>query len=981
MSTSNKPKVLTWKILPNTGHHYFFIPFGKEITDQLPGGSRGELAKKCRASKTTWQRYSTEAPWIRWRFGFKGKKSNIGIWVAVESNFGDIKRGTLHDKREIVAADMPEEGKREISLYRSVNTEALKYDKDGQSQSFDVSVPLGGGKELPLAVLQIIWQVPNGAPIDVDLVVDFGNTRSVVLALENNSSMVQNSKLNAVCRNIYILPRGNEYPDPDDKETLESLDAITDSWFMLQEPQFSEWDYPSYDGVDTPFCTSKMYEVEEKTELVEEKVIFVTKKVEKKTFHYWLTERVPQMFVEISPAFMGAEAKESYRNVDLTPGLNICLSSPKRYLWDRGLLGREGGQLPWHMNPNPWNEHIPVNDQFKLRGQICRYLNADGSSWSFENPPFQDPNPMTRPHCFPKNPCYPRCSAMVWSALSLLENAYRQITSINWRKGNNEFTNRRLRSVHVTFPSGWIAKEKNYYREAWQTAVDIFTLSHMKNHDYFQNSDKHADELGENCDGRPLLKVELDEAVASQLPFIYSEVGRLNNANLWIHLYGRKDNPKDDSHNSWRVRVMTVDIGGGTCDSSIVEYRNDVGGSSIALRYDVLFKDCSSFAGDAVTKRIIEQVLLPSILKAKGIDDESDESGRFSELLRGPRTSASDKARWQRITSQLFLPVVRQWLTDVAAFPSGIYHDEEEGDFRKIECCNVEQTALNDFNDYLTKFGVGFELDSGDRLPYDPKLINACIAEELEGGLAPLGKYIVAYDVDVVTLSGKISEMPIVYETLCKHVPLRNQRVIRMKDYLAGDWYPMAKNGKIVDAKSVTAIGAALYAATDSGLLGADWAIRPDPLAKASRTRNYWGVMNRKGEKGFNGEPILTPEEEDNSSKVVTKLDGSTYNGREMMIEEYIGRQKYYSSQSVPEQQYQLHWTGDKADAPKSPLIVRLRRVSEEEEDEDDIELEDIEFTDPNEAERLDKSKIELLLNTLPKEGFWMEEACFEVKL
>ena len=380
-------------------------------------------------------------------------------------------------------------------------------------------------------------------------------------------------------------------------------------------------------------------------------------------------------------------------------------------------------------------------------------------------------------------------------------------------------------------------------------------------------------------------------------------------------------------------------------------------------------------------KRIIENVLLPSILKAKGIDGDSDEAACFSELLRGPRTSASDRAMWQRITSQFFLPVVRQWLSDVAICPSGIYHDEEEGDFRKIELCNVEQTALKDFNDYLTKAGVGFELDSGDRLPYDPELINTCIAEELEFGLEPLGKYIVAYDVDIVTLSGKISEMPIVYETLCKHLPLRNQRIIRMKDFLAGDWYPMAKNRKITDAKSVTAIGAALYAAADSGLLGADWAIRPDPPDKSTRTRNYWGVMKSKhNAKGFNGEPILTPEDDNNFNKEVNRESrtGGRYKGREMMIEEYIGRQKYYSSRSVPEQQYQLHWTGDKADSPKSALIVRLRRVSEE--DEDDIELEDVEFTDPDEAARLDKSKVVLLLNTLPKEGFWMEEACFEVE-
>lgn len=975
MNEIDDVKTIEWSILPNTGHHYKFVPFSAKDIERL-GGKQGEIAKLCRSSKKSWCELD-KFSWVRYRYGYKGRRSNIGVWLAVESNIGDVTRGTFISEREVDKMHVPEESGRAVSPYRFQTLAELKNKSDNGKQQFSIA-PLVNGKNVAVAVLEIVWQNPNGAPIDVDLIVDFGNTRTVVLALENNTTMVQGGQLNSVCRNIYSLPRGNEYPARGDEEAYEGLETIVDSWFMLQEPQFSEWDYPSHENVKTPFVTTKHYV----SEIVEVKDIGWRSKRPVEVEKWKLTERSPQMFVEISPAFMGAEAKESYHNVDLSPGLNICMSSPKRYLWDREMYGnKEGGQLPWNMEPNPWNENRPKNDQFKLRGQICRYMRPDGTSWHIDNPPYMDPVTTKRPHWFPENPCYPRSSAMVWSALSILENAYRQITSFEWREGNNNFTPRRFRSVNVTYPSGWIAQEKEYYREAWQQAVNIFTLAHMQNKEELGHG-KEPDGTPNDCDGRPMLNVELDEAVASQLPFIYSEVKRLNAANLWIRLYGRKDGPGND-HHAWRVRVMTVDIGGGTCDTSIVEYRNDIGGDSIALRYNVLFKDCSSFAGDAVMKRLIESVLLPSILKMRNVDEDSDEYAIFADVLeKSARQSAADRAKWQRITSMLFLPLVRQWLTDVANCPSGVYKDDAGMPFRTVNDNGVDPTALEDFNNYLKDARSSIHVELDDRLEYDPDEINACIREELQFGIEPLGKYISAFDIDLVTLSGKISEMPVVHDLLCTYLPLRPQRIIRMKNFLAGGWYPMAKNNRITDAKSVTAIGAALYCAANSGLLGAGFAIQKDIGTTRTNTKNYWGIMKRgRDAKGFNGEPILLPHENDNSAKLVKRPDGQEYRGTEMMIGEYIGRQKYYSSESSPEQQYKLHWTGNKVDAPKSPIVVLIERVPMEKEgDEDDIRLAGVEFTS-SEEQNLDASKVVLLLNTLPEEGFWMDEACFEVKM
>ncbi|HIX20045.1 MAG TPA: virulence factor SrfB [Candidatus Akkermansia intestinigallinarum] len=988
-------------VLPNTGHHYFFIPLSRQLID-THGGLRGPLAKICREGRA-WQPLPKDETsgenlgWIRYRLGYKGAANNIGVWLAIETNLGTVKRGTFHDEHEITVDLYPQdETQLTVSPYAYRSVREIP---DSKAKQDSIKVPLNielkPGERVKLDDIEVIWQVPSAdSPIDVDLVVDFGNTRTVVLALENHTNMATDGNLCAVCRNIRFLPRGQEYPKVNDRGEVASVskfesvgETICDSWFLLQEPMFADWDIPSFGSEKTPFTTSKEY-LKDESVTTQKGGFLSAGKVITKT-KYICKERVPQMFVEISPALMGQEAKDQMHNIDMKQGLNVSMSSPKRYLWDRDPYGvGQGGQQSWNINPNAWSS-IPRkrNSLPALRGQICRYLYLDGRDWDIDHPPFENPTITERPGCRQVNPTYPRSTAMVWSALTIIESAYRQITSYNWREGNSPFINRRLRSVNVTFPSGWIAQERAYYYQAWKQAVDIFTLAHMDS--------RKPLEL-DSTQGRPSLCVELDEAVASQLPFIYSEIRRLS-ANLWIALYGRNPNPAD--YRSGRVRVMTVDIGGGTLDSSIIEYKNTAPGAQVALRYNVLFRDCSCYAGDSVTKAIIERVLLPSLLEARGVSPDDKEADIFCNVMSRTRTRLSERSTWQRIVTLLFLPVVRQWLTDVGTLPNGFFTSEEGVDFRTIEDCGADECAINDLNKFLADSGIGMEnfVQAEDRLRYDPEDINRCIEDELKLGIEPLGKFVAAYDVDIVTLSGKISEMPKVEELLKAYLPIRPQRIVRMKGYLAGDWYPMASNMRINDAKTVTAVGCALYAAGKSKLLGAIWNIAEDQAASDAdtkkrstdvkkRCRNYWGVMCSDSRQDGFDHILLAPKEETNERDTYVTDDGTTYHGYPIMINSYIGRQKYRAENSTPERQYKLRWKGDSRKAPNAPLTVIVRRKQPPtcgesyEMEEDDIELVSVECTDPSDT-NFDSSLVELQLRTLSEAGFWMEECRFQCEL
>ena len=646
------------------------------------------------------------------------------------------------------------------------------------------------------------------------------------------------------------------------------------------------------------------------------------------------------------------------------------MSSPKRYLWDKDRVGRTG-DTTWTMRHNRWNPEVKNRSRLpSLEGPICRYLYADGRPWeNIDDAPHEKENISDRPHIKPEKADYPRKDAVTWVALNIIETAYRQITSEAFRKGNQEYVPRKLANIHVTYPAGWIQEEIELYRKAWQKAINIWTVTNKEN----------REEVSEGGD-RPGLAYDLDEAVASQLPLVYSEMVKLASVGEnWIELYGRGQG--DDA----KVRLMTVDIGGGTMDISIVQYRDNQAGKGVTLCYNTLFKDCNSFAGDTLVNEIIGKVLLPAIGGPKIKDD--DDRDNFADVFSSRADAkASDTEKWSRIIKLVFLPIVRQWLSDLTNGTTG--NPEENGhpwkpaDIEGADGPLVDRSAVSDFNAFLAKEGFGENLlNIEEPLKYDLDELKACVKETFTDGLSPLAKYVTAFEVDLVSLSGKPSELPQVKELLDDLLPLLPERIIRIKDYEAGSWYPMGKGGRIRDAKTVTAVGAALYRAiVERNIEG--WGIKKDTDDNHQRqfNRNAWGLCNGVDGEGFggaDGKPFLTKQHE----------PGDPSEPVELMVGSYIGRLKFDTTLARPEQQYQLVWKNPEQ-AKKDGFAGNVQvQVSFERMDFDeygnDKGIRLVEAPVIIEGEKRDSCATDLLelkLCTLEGGSFWMETAEFDVE-
>jgi len=912
----------TIDVFPDSGHHYTFVPLLSETLKRYP-----QFKQLCAQGRQPWR--EVNHTWIRARFATKDGQP--GLWVAVESNTGTTRRGSIFEPRQPCE---PRPDAENASPYAASDLSKLP----GEAKVITLKVPSPADPKtlIDAAQFEIIWKRPAGEPIDVDLVIDFGNTRTVVLALENMDA--QGGRLASVCRPIRFIRQGFDYEPYHGPNKGDDTAAIVDSWFVLHEPVFSNLEPPS-----------PRFRPVEHFERVDEQVGGGLLKGNATQTTHFVTTRVPQMFVELSPVLMGDSAREDLGQLHLDVGGNYSLSSPKRYAWDTDPVGRDALQW-WTMVLNPWNPLSQSRVELpKLAGAMLRFLPGDGRDWEMHEPPNEAEDPSHRPSAAPQTPSYPRSDAMTWSALAILELAYRQITSSEWRKGNHEYIPRRLRNVVVTFPAGWSREETMNYRRKWEKAVNIFTLGHLRS-------------KGSVRDGgdRPELLMPLDEAVASQLPFVFSEIRRLYDiGENWIELVGRGTGTEA------RVRLMTVDIGGGTSDVSIVEYGDLLEGGGVNLEAKLLFRDSSSVAGDALAKEIVENVLLPAI--GGRFRDDPQKAAWFENLFSGAHPTAASRAKWGRIVKLVFMPIVRQWLKDLGR---GEYGCPETGaawapdQIMGSEGRLVDPSALADLNLIGRDSPLAEDLlGDSDPIPYQPSDLEACVARVLTPVILSLAKYVAAYEVDLVTLSGKPSELPKVKQLLEHLLPILPQRIIQAKAFPAGDWYPMSSDNTIHDAKSVTAVGATLYQAIHNGRIPG-WSIRVASVPESPKC--YWGAMPTRNQPNQFSRQYLEPKQNEATHPV--------------LIGTCIGR-KVLPSATKPEQVYRFRWAERDqfvGAAHNATLQVTLRRVPPTQPGD----MESLAIVNVKGAagdHQVTKDDVELQLCTLEGDEFWIDAGRFEI--
>ena len=863
-------------LVPDTGFRMFFFPLGPDPFSVLDAGVREKIIANRAACSTladdshaefgvagrcpwmdkvtnyltsSWTQVSKPQPhkYLRYRFGVcrQGEEVITGLWLAVETNLGTIDRGWPYDDT------LPSPGE-EAHFKQHGDPQQPYYDKDDTSVQGDAPKYVDiEGRQM---TLNFRWSnVLKSTPIDVDLIIDFGNSRTAVLVLEYAKGKPGNFAQN--CRPLSLKP---SFYSLLPKQTRVE-DAIVSSRFVLKSPEFRSFDPDSKSASSKPvslvatrykkhrvepsfFAKLKGGAVEEKLDMVE--------------------RRIPQMFVKLSPVCLGDDmeelihgssplGQESERRMQL--GELLQQSSAKRYFWDSELSPQA-----WSCVPNYGDEIFgPVNGLGRLSllsGLMLRFQPESGVIWGDE-PELPCGWPVvSRPVTSPASPRYPRRNTLSWSVLSIMETAHRQINDFNWTQQAGAFHRRAIRNVIATYPSGWTSTEISQYRAKWMEAIRIFQATNLPS-------------------GEPAIELQMrmDEAVASQLPLIYASIDRLSAQSMgenWIAVNGRAaegELPK--------LRVMNLDIGGGTSDVSIVEYQDKKEGVSVELDAKVLFKDSSTVAGDRLVKAIIEKIVLPRLA------DTPEQFARFAEYLVGEKNVTETSGRVSVLTGSL-LPMAIHLLSRRC---SGKW---TEG----LHSFTPREAGAKNFETLTEKLGLG-SISPDKPMSVDAAEFDRQLEEIFGRYVRSLAKYAASFDVDMLMVCGKPSEQPAIAALIQRMVPVPAERILFTRGFKAGTWYPFkeGEDAAIADAKSVTCVGAALERAMNLNIIQG-WKIN---VHNESGNRNNWGEMPKKGPQ-FSTK--IMRESDDMSAEI------------ELQTGARIGRKMFDAKSCSPEPVYRLDW-------------------------------------------------------------------------
>jgi hypothetical protein len=464
-----------------------------------------------------------------------------------------------------------------------------------------------------------------------------------------------------------------------------------------------------------------------------------------------------------------------------TPHRYLCsLSGPKRYLWDDGATEER-----WHFALSQDAEYRPVS------GRLLKHLFDLGDGCTL-----REDGPST-----PADPRYAPRAMMLFAFVEILQQAYAQINGAPYRTfQGREQVPRVLRHLVVTYPSAMRPEEREVYEALIRNAVVLTChFLHIRAEDR-PNWDAESNTF------RPFLVV--DEAMAAQMVYVYQEIVHSFAGSMeeLARIYGRDGET---------LRIASVDIGGGTSDVMIAEYRDLMPGTGTALHVTKLFQDGLSIAGDDVCRAIVEDIVLEQILQQ--LPTAKARHGLVQLLAEG---DGGMGAEWRTLRAKLvpyfWLPLARCFwaLAEGVRIPD---HNAEKhyavGEiWRLFDRPAPSAQALGEVDSTLSRLVPGWPGLHNLFFRFEVDEVERSIERVLREPLRKYADIIAQFDVDLLVLAGRTSKLEPVRRLFVSELPVLPPRIKSMSDYRVGDWYPSKwrEAGRIKDPKSTVAAGAAI---------------------------------------------------------------------------------------------------------------------------------------------------------------------------
>lgn len=636
-------------------------------------------------------------------------------------------------------------------------------------------------------------------------------------------------------------------------------------------------------------------------------------------------------FVWMSPVRVGPEAMR-LAGARVGNGGATGLSSPKRYLWD----DRPSTQ-GWRFNgigTDGVTSEPPVGGGFMaLVTQDGRVLRRNGPG---------QPAMQAR---------FSRSALFTFMLAEIILQAQHQMNAPGNRlKRRDADKPRRLRSVLMTVPPGMPVAEVKILRSRAEAAVQLAWSM-----------------LGWSNQAPPSVKVELDEATATQIVWLHNEVTeRLQgDAASLFQMVGRV-RPEFGSQPS--LRVASIDIGGGTSDLMVSSYT--VSGEAITPRQE--FRESFKVAGDDVLERVIVSLILPQFAARLTECGIADAKALLSRTLGQNTGGQSEEERHLR---RLFVATVLEPLGIAVLRAYERIEGRMQGEVLRASVGSLLGTAAKSLDRaiaYLesaaTQAGAQEFRLLDVEISATTRRIEPLVTAVLGPMLADLCEVIWHYDCDVLLLSGRPSRLRVVSDIVLAKQPVPPHRVISMHRYRVGPMYPFrdAAN-RIEDPKTTAVVGAALSVLAEGRLR--NFSFRSRALVMRSTARVI-GRMDNSGQIRKQNELLTNLDLDGPPAQDVTfkmEFQTTTQIGfRQLPIERWTATPLYVLEFADPDNVKRL----------KLPLTLTIRRKEADSEAEDPALREAFEVEEVVDAENSNEHRglVRLRLQTIDdQDGYWRD--------
>jgi hypothetical protein len=648
---------------------------------------------------------------------------------------------------------------------------------------------------MPVPRMQLIDTLsnePSVKPVNVDLVLDIGNSRTCGMLIENFPNQ---EKIDL--GNSYILQlRDLQEPHKVYGEPFESD-------VQLAQARFGDENLSRFSTRTRAF--------------------------------FW-----PSL-VRVGPE--AARCREQSEGTEGTSGM----SSPKRYLCDV-----EPVNQAWRFQPQDYGaaREPPTVDRaarrfMNFRGDVLRQINDE---WKFyERLAYTaDKSELEKPAA---RLTYSRSSFFTLLVAELLVQTLSLINNpqMRGRRGEKD-TPRRLRRMIFTLPTAMPVREQRLLRSRALAAVKL--VWDMMGWTEAPPPGLLIPEVHASWDEASCAQfVYLYSEIAQKFGGNITEFLRLTGAPRPFADSHMGAAPAAKPQPS--IRIASIDVGGGTTDLMITTYYVE---SNRALVPSQTFREGFRIAGEDILQEVIQQNLLPAIgahLQSCGL-----QNARELLVDRFGADRADMTQQDKHLRRQFVLRVLKPaGLALLAAYENSTAAQAAPPASRKLFDLVAEGGHQNSppgarILDHVDKAAAAwgatdFRLADVD-VPIDFERIRSAVETTLGDVFDNVAEAVYHFDCDVVLLSGRPSRLPATIDLFVNKLSVPPDRIIPLSNYPAGNWYPFGGRSRfrIEDPKTATVVGCMLCTLADSQIT--NFTLFSHRLAMRS-TANYIGVIERDG--------------------------------------------------------------------------------------------------------------------------------------